>query len=85
MKKVILAILCCALLVNINAGAQTGTDVNDKGSFGISSNPAYFILGGYSVRGIYHLPKRWSLGLSVEAGFELPDNFRDIFLMIIKP
>nr|WP_298999310.1 outer membrane beta-barrel protein [uncultured Allomuricauda sp.] len=51
----------------------------EKGSFGVSTNPAYFALGGYSVRGIYHLPKRWSFGLNVEAGFELPDDFRDLF------
>ncbi|MEL7005523.1 MAG: outer membrane beta-barrel protein [Bacteroidota bacterium] len=79
MKKVILGMVTCVLLISTNAGAQTSSDENDKASFGVSLNPAYFILGGYSVRGIYHLPKKWSLGLSVEAGFELPDDFRDIF------
>jgi len=79
MKKIILGMLACILLINTNVNAQVKTDTDDKGSFGISSNAAYFFLGGYSVRGIYHLPKKWSFGLSFEAGFELPDNFRDIF------
>ncbi len=62
-----------------NLQAQDQDPPLDKGSFGVSTNPTYFALGGYSIRGIYHLPKRWSFGLNAEAGFELPDDFRDLF------
>ncbi|MEM7487209.1 MAG: hypothetical protein AAF348_18530 [Bacteroidota bacterium] len=78
--KVTLTIITVWATIGIGSLQAQGQDPPvDKGSFGVSTNPAYFALGGYSVRGIYHLPKRWSFGINVEAGFELPDDFRDLF------
>ncbi len=64
--------------LGIKSNGQS-TEPKTESSFGINVNPAYYFLGGYSIRGIYHLPQRWSLGLNVEGGFELPDDFRDAF------
>ncbi len=50
-----------------------------KGSFGVTVNPAYYFLGGYSIKGLYNLPKKWTFTLAIEGGFELPDDFRDAF------
>lgn len=80
MQKFTIGLLLILFMASTDVFAQTTTDTtNEKGSFGININPAYYALGGYSVRGIYHLPERWSFGLNVEAGFELPDDFRDTF------
>ncbi len=51
----------------------------NSGSFSITANPIFFGLGGYSIKGFYHLPKRWSFGLAAEANFELPELARDQF------
>ncbi len=56
-----------------------GQPESDKGSFSVTINPVFYLLGGYSVKGFYHLPKKWSFGLAAEAGFELPDIARDQF------
>ncbi|MEM7552435.1 MAG: hypothetical protein AAF363_22320 [Bacteroidota bacterium] len=63
----------------LNAQVADSTKRNEKGSIKVELNPAFYILGGYSVRGYYVLPKKWSVGLQVEAGFELPDDFADAF------
>ncbi|PRX54905.1 outer membrane beta-barrel protein [Flagellimonas meridianipacifica] len=78
-KTILITLVVFAGFEIYSVKAQDADPHIDKGSFGISTNPAYFALGGYSVRGIYHLPKRWSFGLNIEAGFELPDDFRDLF------
>ncbi len=78
MKKIILSILACTLFA-ANVSAQSNSSTDNEGSFGLTINPTYYVLGGYSIRGMYHLPKKWSFGLNVEGGFELPDDFRDAF------
>ncbi|MEM7109772.1 MAG: hypothetical protein AAF519_16215 [Bacteroidota bacterium] len=55
-----------------------GDDPN-KASFSITANPAYYVLGGYSVKGYYITPNHWSFGVAAEASFELPDFARDQF------
>ena len=80
MKQIKICFIATCLLISAGAFAKENNNTNtDKGSFGISVNPAFYALGGYSVKGLYHLPKRWSFALAVEAGFELPDDFRDAF------
>ncbi|MEM9328843.1 MAG: hypothetical protein AAGA85_24475 [Bacteroidota bacterium] len=68
-------LMVCMLLGGNTVVAQ------DRGehSFTVTANPSFYILGGYSVKGYYILPKRWSFGLAVEAGFEIPDFARDQF------
>lgn len=80
--KILKIILIIALLFGCDSlwsQNKQKTDINEKGSFGLNINPAYYVLGGYSVRGIYHSQKKWSFGLNIEGGFELPDDFRDAF------
>ena len=67
------------LIGTFNAFAQDSKDGKGQGSFGVNTNPAYFVLGGYSIRTIYHYPQKWSFGLNAEGGFTLPDDFRDLF------
>ncbi|MGD1842864.1 MAG: hypothetical protein ACFB0B_18500, partial [Thermonemataceae bacterium] len=57
----------------------TEAPITDYSPFSISVNPSYFLLGGYSVKGFYILPKRWSFGIAAEASFELPTFARDQF------
>ncbi|WP_205127823.1 hypothetical protein [Okeania hirsuta] len=49
------------------------------GSFSTTVNPSFFILGGYSIKGFYHLPKKWTFGIAAEASFELPEFARNQF------
>lgn len=79
MKKLKTVLVVFVLLNSTTIFAQQANSNDDRPSFGVNVNPAYFALGGYSVRGIYHLPKKWSFGLNIEGGFELPDDFRDSF------
>ena len=79
MKNLKIFLVVFVLLSSTTIFAQQTSSNDDRPSFGVNVNPAYFVLGGYSVRGIYHLPKKWSFGLNVEGGFELPDDFRDSF------
>ena len=51
----------------------------EKGSFSATVNPSFYFLGGYSVKGLYHLQKRWSFGIASEGAFELPGFARDQF------
>lgn len=68
------------LILSWNLSAQTSEKLQ-SGSFSVTVNPSFFILGGYSVKAFYHLPKKWSFGLSAEAGFDLPNFARDQFFM----
>ncbi|MEO1253316.1 MAG: hypothetical protein AAFY41_00335 [Bacteroidota bacterium] len=74
MKKVL--ILLVTMSTFMSNAQQDETDIS---SYSITVNPAFFALGGYSVKGFYHLPKNWSVGVAFEAGFELPDFARDQF------
>lgn len=67
------------LYLLIMPGYAQESDLTKKGSFSVTANPSFYILGGYSVKGFYHLPQKWSVGLAVEANFELPDFARDQF------
>ncbi|MEM6841677.1 MAG: hypothetical protein AAF632_05595 [Bacteroidota bacterium] len=58
---------------------QAQENEEPNASFTITANPSFFVLGGYSVKGLYHLPQRWSFGVALEANFELPDFARDQF------
>lgn len=62
-----------------NALPAQAIDSPQKGSFSVTVNPSFFVLGGYSIKGLYHLPKRWSFGIAAEANFELPSFARDQF------
>ncbi len=75
MKKVLIIIFFLSSFV---ASAQD-SDVENISPISVTVNPSFFVLGGYSVKGFYHLPKRWSFGVAAEAGFELPDFARDQF------
>jgi len=81
MKKIFFCLIISQLFyANVNGQEQINNNqTKQKSSFGVSINPAFYALGGYSFRGIYHRPKKWSFGINVEGGFELPDNFRDAF------
>ena len=69
-----------SLIVVSHAWAQsTSVSESQRGSFSVTVNPVFYLLGGYSVKGFYHLPRKWSFGLAIEAGFELPDIARDQF------
>lgn len=74
-KKLLFCLL--AFLCSLGIYAQ-----NTTGSWTITTNPSYFVLGGYSLKGFHHFPKKWSVGLQVEGGFELPDFARDQFFDI---
>ena len=71
--------LVIALFSAVTSFAQNTDQSQTKSSLGVNVNPAYFVLGGYSLRGIYHMPKRWSFSVNIEGGLELPDDFRDAF------
>lgn len=71
-------ILCISTLMVPQLWAQ-GQPETERGSFSVTVNPVFYLLGGYSVKGFYHLPKKWSFGLAAEANFELPDIARDQF------
>jgi len=75
MKKVLSIIF---LTSSFAATTQTSTDENIS-PFSATINPSFYILGGYSIKGFYHLLKRWSFGMAAEASFELPDFARDQF------
>ena len=73
-------IICTFVLGMFALPAQAQESGNvDKGSFTATLNPSFFALGGYSFKGFYHLPKKWSFGLATEANFELPEFARDQF------
>ena len=76
-------LICLAgILTTVQGNAQSESPSDsdtDKGSFSITVNPAFYVLGGYSAKGYYHLPRKWSLGIAAEASFELPDFSRDQF------
>ena len=80
MKLLTLLVFLVATLASgrIKAQSEPPSDT-EKGSFSVTVNPAFYILGGYSAKGFYHLPKKWSLGVAAEASFELPDFSRDQF------
>lgn len=75
MKKILVLIV---LFLSFSVKAQTVEEENIS-PFSVTVNPSFYILGGYSVKGFYHLPKRWSFGIAAEANFELPDFARDQF------
>ncbi|MEM6377317.1 MAG: hypothetical protein AAF705_03835 [Bacteroidota bacterium] len=74
--KVLLIFLTALMISTLSLQAQ---NAEEKPSYSITANPAYYILGGYSVKGYYITPQRWSFGLAAEASFELPDFARDQF------
>lgn len=74
MRNFILALIICSATPYLLPGQE-----NTNGNFTASINPAYWALGGYSIRGHYILPKKWSFGLVSEAGFSLPAFARDQF------
>ncbi|MDX2061857.1 MAG: hypothetical protein SFY70_02230 [Bacteroidia bacterium] len=66
----LLPILCVLALPHLRA--QTPQPATD-GFVSVGINPVYPFLGGYGVRGQYNLPGHWSVGLSAEGGFDLPE------------
>ncbi len=58
---------------------MTSAAQQPSNNFSINANPIYYALGGYNLKGFYHLPKRFSFGIALEAGFELPDFATDQF------
>ncbi|MEM7658508.1 MAG: hypothetical protein AAF399_20450 [Bacteroidota bacterium] len=50
-----------------------------QGRVSILANPSYFVLGGYHISPMYHFPQRWSVGLTAQGGFQLPEFVRDDF------
>ncbi|MEO1049268.1 MAG: hypothetical protein AAFX87_01490 [Bacteroidota bacterium] len=74
-----LFVLIIALISTWQASfAQTDGEVRYS-RFKVELNPAYYALGGYSIRGFYVAPKQWSYSLQFEAGFDIPDFARDAF------
>lgn len=61
--------------------SQSGAGLS-KASISLTANPAYFVLGGYHIKSSYHFPKRWSIGLTIQGGFELPEIARDQFFNV---
>ena len=52
------------------------------GSFSLTTNPVYFGLGGYHIKPAFHFPQRWSVALTLQGGFELPEIARDSIFSI---
>jgi len=77
-RTMIISTFALCLLAKTPVDAQDRNNL-EKGSFSATVNPSFYILGGYSIKGFYHLPKKWSFGLAAEANFELPDFARDQF------
>ena len=71
-----LLLLCYGLM---GALIAQDTVADPKGSFSLTTNPPYFLFGGYYVKPAYHFPKRWSVGLTAQGGFEIPDFSRNQF------
>ncbi|MEL6562119.1 MAG: hypothetical protein AAFQ94_28295 [Bacteroidota bacterium] len=74
-KYLLTALLITTVLI---ANAQS-IDDSEKGSVSVVVNPSFFVLGGYHFKPSYHFPKRWSVGATLQGGFELPDFARDQF------
>lgn len=70
------------LLIGLTNSAIAQESVVTNGTYTIETNPAYWILGGFSVKGYHHRTNRWSFGVQVEGGFELPEFARDQFFDI---
>lgn len=72
--------LAIALLIlsNTQSTAQNSGTARE-GSFSLVTNLPYFILGGYHLKPSYHFPKQWSIGVTAQGGFELPEFARDQF------
>ncbi|MGD1840504.1 MAG: hypothetical protein ACFB0B_06350, partial [Thermonemataceae bacterium] len=68
MNKFILKFSLITLLIVIVLrplqALDTEAPITVYSPFSISGNPSYFLLGGYSVKGLYILPKRWSFGIA---------------------
>ena len=82
MKLSVVFLNLCLIFVMLSLNTQLSAQERNEdnfSSFSLTVNPAYYVLGGYSVKGLYHLPQRWSFGLTAEASFELPDFARDQF------
>jgi len=73
-KTIVTFVVTTLLLSSVAHGQE-----NEKGAFAVTANPSFYILGGYSVKGFYALPKRWTFGIAAEANFELPEFARDQF------
>lgn len=71
-------LLISSICLSWSATAQD-SETTEKGSVTLVTNPAYFVLGGYHIKPSYHFPKKWSLGLTIQGGFELPEFARDQF------
>ncbi|WP_124147542.1 hypothetical protein [Okeania hirsuta] len=77
LKKVFLL----SLFIGLSVKSMHSQDTRNPstGSFSATVNPSFFILGGYSIKGFYHLPKKWTFGIAAEASFELPEFARNQF------
>lgn len=76
MKKIILITF---ILFSVHLSYAQEAERTDKSHYSVTINPAFYALGGYSVKAYLHQPKRWSFGIAAEAGFELPEFARDQF------
>ena len=77
-----LSILFSLLLCNSTQGQSNETTASTNSTNGIISittNPTYFVLGGYHITPWYHFPKKWSIGSTLQGGFDLPTFARDQF------
>ncbi len=66
----------------LSLNAQSTQPKLEGSSLSLTLNPSFFILGGYSVKLLYHRPQRWTFGLAAEANFELPTFARDQFFEV---
>ncbi len=47
--------------------------IRDQGYFSVGINPIYPFLSGYGIKAYYNFPQHWTIGLSSEGAFDLPD------------
>lgn len=76
-----IALLCTCVRAQTEVPRSATTDV-PPGKISVAVNPVYFGLGGYYVNPFYHFPKRWSVGSTLQGGFELPEFARDQFFTV---
>ncbi|MEO0471227.1 MAG: hypothetical protein AAF206_16480 [Bacteroidota bacterium] len=77
-QRCCIALLACLMFIPMELSAQEKA-LPLGGRVTLGSNPVYWVLGGYHIKPSYHFPQKWSVGLTLQGGFILPDFARDQF------